>query len=335
MNEIGNQNNNEQMVVPQQNNQYNMQNQMNAPVNQDEELLKAYIGKNYEEIKQQKFNVPAFFLTTPYLFYRKKYLWGVLYMIIGLIAELLVSNSSTIICILIGVFFNKYYIQDSKKQIEKIKNQNIGLSPDSLKGILITKGGTNLAAAIILTIILILLTIVAVVGIVFAMVMPVINQSMNYDYDTSINIKDKFVFENKMDFDDVSDENSYAYDYEPLIDEYDSCSIYLHKVKNYNSAEKFIEEHATEDYKTNPLRKNANDIEWLGYINQTLLADFHIYVTEIDGEVYVLEYDIFGISESGPCHEYKENVFEYIKTQDATIPIVVPTTPSDDIIMQY
>lgn len=309
----------------------------NTSINQDDELLRIYVGKNYDKLIQENFNPLAFFLTTPYLFYRKKYLWGFLYMIVGFISELLISYSSIVICVLIGVFFNKYYIQDCKKQIEKIKNTNIGASTDTIKLILITKGGTNLTASIILTILLFFLIIAMAVGLTFAIVMPVINQSMNYDYDTSINIKDKFVFENKMFFDDTSNENSYIYDYEPSFNEYDLCSIYLHKVKNYNSVQKFIEENATEDYITDPLRKNANNIEWLGYINTSLLADFYVYATEIDEEVYVLEYDIFGITESGPCHKYKENIFEYIKIQEnnSTDPIEIHTTPIDDIIMQF
>lgn len=309
----------------------------NTSLNQDDELLRIYVGENYDKLIQEKFNPSAFFLTTPYLFYRKKYLWGFLYMIATVIVELLISGSSTALCILIGVFFNKYYIQDCRKQIEKIKSTNVGASPDTLKQIIMSKGGTSIASAIILSILLTLLIVGAAIGLVIAMVIPVINQSMKYDYDTSVNIKDKFVFENKMNFEDLSDENYYGFDYEPIIDDYDSCTIYLHKIKNYNSTEDFIKENAIDKYKTNPIIKKANNIEWKGYINSTFIADFYVYATEINDEVYILEYDMFGISESGPCHKYKDNIFEYIKVNEdeETDSFEEIITPSDDIIMQY
>ncbi len=309
----------------------------NQTISQDEELLKIFVGKNYESIKQQKFNPSAFFLTTPYLFYRKKYLWGFIYMVLSVVAELLITNSSMAICLLIGLFFNKYYLKDSIKKIEKIKTENMGSSPDTLKQIIATKGGTSLASAIILTLVLFFVIVGTVIGLVFAIVMPIVEQSMNFDYDTNINIKDKFVFENEMDFDDETNENRYLYDYEPLIEEYDSCSIYLHKIKNYDSVEKFINDNADEEYKTNPLRKNANNIEWVGYINSSLITDFYIYATEIDGEVYILEYDTFGVAKTGPCHEYKDKVFDYIKINEnnTNMPNEETITPSDDIIMQY
>ena len=50
--------------------------QKNNNVDEDEVLLEAFVGENYNSFKTDSFNVGAFFLNTIYLFYRKMVLYA-------------------------------------------------------------------------------------------------------------------------------------------------------------------------------------------------------------------------------------------------------------------
>lgn len=288
--------------------------------NPDEEYLKAYVGKNYDEIKQEKFNFFAFFITGPYLFYRKKYLWGFLYMLIGTIINLIVSNASLGLSVLVGVFFNKFYIKDCRKAVEKIKNEGIGVDPQTIITTCVNKGGTSLAAAILLSVGIFLLLLAAIFGFVFLLLFPIINQTVNISFDETAKIKNIFSFENTMNFNDISEDYMYAYDYSDDNEEEDTCLVYLYKMDKYNTVEDVIKNNAEGKYKTNPIKKTVNDIEWTGYVNSNLITEYNIFVTEIDDELYMLEYDIYGLTGDGPCHDYKDNILENVSKNKYVIP---------------
>ena len=63
------------------------------PISSDEdELIKAYIGPNYDKLLNSKFNVGAFLVTPLYLCYRKLFLYGFLLFIINLVSLLKLVN---------------------------------------------------------------------------------------------------------------------------------------------------------------------------------------------------------------------------------------------------
>ena len=112
----------------------------------DDELLKAFIGNNYNKITTRRFNIPGFFFTSFYMFYRKMFLYGILVFIVDLIIINLIKNSlimSILIGIVVGLFVNKLYLYYAKKKINKIKLENSQKSIDELKNICTIKGGTS------------------------------------------------------------------------------------------------------------------------------------------------------------------------------------------------
>lgn len=112
---------------------------------EDEILLKAYIGNNYEKITTRPFNFAGFFLGTFYLFYRKMFLYGLLLFLINFILMSLINNIfvSLIFCIIIGLLINKLYLKFAKKNIAKIKLQNTQANQNSLIELCTTKGRTS------------------------------------------------------------------------------------------------------------------------------------------------------------------------------------------------
>lgn len=132
-------------VVPNPNAIPNMQ-ENKRPTISEEELLVSFIGNNYEKITTKKFNFAAFFFTTFYLFYRKRVLAGLLFMMANILITNYINNYYYIVlglAVALGFFFNKKYVEYAKKKVRSIKYTNFKESPEELKKMCAKKGGTS------------------------------------------------------------------------------------------------------------------------------------------------------------------------------------------------
>ena len=116
-----------------------------ANTNDDTELLKAFIGKNYDKISTSPFNFAGFFLTTLYMSYRKMIGYAVLFFALNvlLVSVLKIPYVALLFNVVIALVVNKLYISFAKKKITKIKVENQQKSFDEIKGICAAKGGTS------------------------------------------------------------------------------------------------------------------------------------------------------------------------------------------------
>lgn len=157
----------------------------------DDDLLRAYIGKNYDKITTQKFNIPAFFLNFIYFLYRKMAGWGILVGLLASTAGSILSNliapffSSTITYSIISYILsllitglasafmaNKLYLERARKKINEIKEKHPDADRETLLTLCAKKGGTSLALAIIVPLALIII----IVGIFFLLITLTIGQ---------------------------------------------------------------------------------------------------------------------------------------------------------------
>lgn len=83
----------------------------------DEDLLKSFIGNNYEKITRSPFNLVGFFFTSLYMFYRKMFLYGLLAFLINLVILCLANNYLVTYAfnVIVGLFINKIYLSYVKK----------------------------------------------------------------------------------------------------------------------------------------------------------------------------------------------------------------------------
>lgn len=83
----------------------------------DEDLLKSFIGNNYEKITRSPFNLAVFFFTSLYMFYRKMFLYGLLALLINLVILCLANNYLVTYAfnVVVGLFINKIYLSYVKK----------------------------------------------------------------------------------------------------------------------------------------------------------------------------------------------------------------------------
>lgn len=111
----------------------------------NDELLRSFIGNNYDKITKNVFNVPGFFFSTFYLFYRKMFLYGILLFLINLFFLNVLKSYFLVLVVnvLVGFFVNKLYLYYANKEIEKLKVKYPGISNNELKIYCINKGGTS------------------------------------------------------------------------------------------------------------------------------------------------------------------------------------------------
>ena len=117
-----------------------------VPIN-DEDLLKVFIGKNYEKITTKPFNFAGFFFTTFYMLYRKMFLYAILLFLANVLLLNAVNNFIVmfLFSIAIGFLVNKIYLNYARNKIAKIKLQNNQKDISELIALCSRNGGTSVS----------------------------------------------------------------------------------------------------------------------------------------------------------------------------------------------
>lgn len=153
-----------------------------SKLSDDEELLKAFIGNNYEKITTKSFNFAGFFFTTFYMFYRKMFLYAIILFIVNFVAINLINNIiiNLVFNVFVGIFINKIYIFYAKKKIEKVKAKNQQKDINELKSICTDKGGTSVGK--------IFLGLLLELGISFVVILIMFAVGINSVFDNLFNL---------------------------------------------------------------------------------------------------------------------------------------------------
>lgn len=177
--------------------------QTTTTLNVKEEYLSAYIGKNYDTIKQKGFNVFAFFLTHYYLLYRKqsKYFW----MLVGISFFTLFfggigSIVSFIIPIFAGIKFNEMYIQEAEKDIQQIVNTNKGKTDEEIIELCKQKGGTSTVGPAILFTIQAIFTITLIIAFIMLMAVSTNTETDSYKPNNDYNSNYEYEYNNEYEY---------------------------------------------------------------------------------------------------------------------------------------
>lgn len=147
----------------------------------DEDLLKAFIGNNYEKITRSPFNLAGFFFTSLYMFYRKMFLYGLLAFLINLVILCLANNYLVTYAfnVVVGLFINKIYLSYAKKKIATIKSKNNLKSVDELKSICSSKGGTSVPRIFLGLAVKIVMAVVVLVFVKLLGIGDIVRQSLH------------------------------------------------------------------------------------------------------------------------------------------------------------
>ena len=291
----------------------------------DEDLLVAYVGKNFNKLASRPFNFAAFFFGSIYLCYRKKFTYALILLVITTVlcrflTPLLVTIGSAII---VGILFNRLYINDAKKYVEDLKKRNSTKTNSELKEICKKNGGTSI---LFIFVGMILSSIIsgATGAVLTTLGFPETNNSINInpedfinnknvylgtvEKDENIDITEKYTIEVPSEFKKADDASS-QYSYEQ-----DKCHFELYKADNITNAKQLAKEMSiyylsVEDIKN----RNINNINWYYIENEDGTEKQYHYVTSKNNEVYVFEY--FIESNDKQCINAKDNVLQSIKSK--------------------
>ena len=127
----------------------------------DETLERAFVGKKYDIFKRRKFNVPGFFLSSLYMFYRRMYFSALVVFAVNIAMIVITHNivphtapniavdvfHQVLIGIMVGFLVNKYYLWTVARKIMRIRARYPGRKELEMKGICEVLGGVRLKAS--------------------------------------------------------------------------------------------------------------------------------------------------------------------------------------------
>ena len=154
----------------------------------DEDLVRAYIGPKYEEFAKGNFSVCTFFFGTLYVWYRKMWIFGLLWIganyLLGLIFDGIIYSTITLgMAIYLAFVFKKQYLEHARKKVAEIKFNYHGNDRQALLDLCRKKGGTTLLPVFLILIPFIL--IVLIVAIFFGTFWHKIKDEVENQIDTS------------------------------------------------------------------------------------------------------------------------------------------------------
>ena len=316
-----------QNLISNNNNNLN-QNLISNDYSNDEELIKAFIGPNYEKITHNIFNFSGFFFSFLYMYYRKMFLYGILLFLFSTLINFFSKNffPGIIINAILGLAFNQLYLYYVKNKITKIKNENPNLSNEELKNICASKGGTSIGKlflGFILEIILVIIIfIVAIVfglsnalGGIFGDIINTVKNTKNGIYDWAIifstkeNITEDFSMSVPEIFEDHSNSYMYDYKYDNNAGVLTSCRFLFGKIDEFSDSENMIEQMANY-YQTSPKpNEKINNIIWHNFSYTNELGTFYYYAMNKNNTTYLLDYSAY--KDSGSDCEYYKDIILY------------------------
>ena len=312
------------------NNQY-----QNQDFNNNEELLKSFIGNNYDKIVNSGFSLCGFFFGEFYYFYRKMYLYGFIIILLKIFLLNAVNGLISIaLYVLLGLFTNKIYLNFANSKINKIKNKN---PSGDLSRICSAKGGTSIGmifVALILDIVLLIIYVILMIvlnisiGIVslFGSLGSDIMSSPNGEYNgvlsynSSVVISDDFSFDIPSMYQEGFLNSEYVINYTYKTDENEilsNCEFSFAAIDGYSSSSELINQIAEYNKVSSSVSNTTiNNIVWYTTnYNDGSLANTYYYATEKNNMVYLVQYEIGSNVKTNVCEEHKTAIINSIKNK--------------------
>ena len=280
-----------------------------------EELVKLYVGANYEQIALGGFSYCCFLFGWGYLFYRKYYKLAIFLIAFGLITSVLyiftmngiVNLLFTIISLLIQVYiarnFKKGYIQDANDYIDEKLKQNI--SYEELKIMCKKAGGTDAKAFLAVILFVIIFTIISSICTKIVTGERIIFH-FHEDLKTAISNGDNEEY------------NKGAYSYQTMSftyeDNYNQCDFEIIGNNEYvktsnedtgNIAKRYLKD--TYSLDVNTKKKKINKINLDTYYDKTNNSYYYFYINK--KTMYLIKVDIIK-SDGNKCSLYKDYIIE-------------------------
>lgn len=287
-------------------------------IDENEELLMAYIGKNYEKIAKRPFNFAAFIFSYLYFFYRKMTDYGLLFFCLTLVLINFTNNYYGVFFfnLISGLFFNILYVHSAKKDIKNIKMNNPKKTLQGLKLVCTSKGGASVGkifsgifgSFILFMAIMIVCACFNITTFFSGIFSDFSTLSKNYDgvfsYNSNITILDEYDFSVPSLFSQDTLNSVYNLNYS-----YDACSFEFFSPEGYNNSQNLAKQMKKYFSSSDIEKLSINDITWYTLSYKTTNEDIYVYITRKNSNVYVFEYKA---ENNAACLSYKEEIINSI-----------------------
>ena len=255
----------------------------------DDTLIRAYVGNNYDNIKKQSFSFATFFFGPIYFLYRKLYILGLCYIILSVI----LSPIAIILHIGISIGFKYIYFNTVKKRVDKIKLENKNMDKETILNICKKKGGVNILIAIICIIIPIVLIVTNIITTTSS------NTNTLEDNDNYYNVTENNEFSiQNLSYTIPQGFNAYDYDFlkrYSLYTDNNYCTIKFTTttyITTYDNEEDYIKDNVyteKEDIVFPIDTVTLSNREWKHMKIQSTYSLNNIYVLKTEEEIYEIE----------------------------------------------
>lgn len=132
--------------------------------NEEELLLREYIGSAYEMINQSSFSFPTFLVGFFYFWYRKMYLYGIAWFILVVILTIIsprgIGIFEFIIRVILAIQFKKIYFYFARKKVKLLISRTPNLSFDQRKQLCRKRGRTTFAPMVAIPVVIFIIPLI-------------------------------------------------------------------------------------------------------------------------------------------------------------------------------
>ena len=142
-------------IISRNNSSYNVEKDSKKKFLTDDEMLYAFVKKNYDKFVTRSFNFAAFFFNVVYLLYRKMYGYAFIVTAITVLLSIFINNiiyvsiGTLVISFLLGLFINKLYLNHCRNKIDGIRYKYAYADNNTLLEVCRKKGGTSILSIIL------------------------------------------------------------------------------------------------------------------------------------------------------------------------------------------
>lgn len=276
----------------------------------EKELIKEYVGKNYDKIKNTKFSLPAFFLGPIYFFYRKLYTYAFIWILVIIMFGFISPIFGLLIQIGFSVSFSKIYLEDAKRKVIEIQRLNKDLSKEAIIEQCRKKGGVNI---IIPT--LIIIAILSIIILIISAFWNEIKPEQTLKKPTTYQIENlEYTIPKGFIGDNYNSDNYKSYSYEK---DYHYCRIYFSTINNYiyDNKEEYLKSGLTDEEKSLPVdTKTINGETWIHLNITDEYSKEDIYVVEKGSKLYRL--NTYTSSSAETCDKQFNNLLDSINYKE-------------------
>lgn len=298
-------------------------------------MMKAYVGKNFDNINKSNFSVSALFFASFVYFYRGLYVIGLLIFALQAFAlyvlrdnPLVLAAVIIVVSIILALITNPLYLAIVKYRVSDIKKRYPKISQGDINNICAKKGKNSPALAIILQI-----------GLLAAAVFLAL-QLLGKDYfvDLYENARDAIIkpkeieYEGNLFYEDVdvkaffditlpegfTEENAlwYKYSFETLGEgKKNKCTIDFGEVKEFKKAKDLLEKIAVYNKEDKDIVDvvESGENTWYVLSLETKNGNMYYRAIELEGKLFVLQYLNGKDTTEGVCDSHLVNILSTIQ----------------------